>query len=92
MPGRPGEAARREAERARREAEREAERARREAERARMQAERAERRWQRASGRRPEASRPAAAEEEILRVLRLVEEGKLTPEQAAELLAALEGK
>ena len=87
-----GEAARREAERARREAEREAERARREAERARMQAERAERRWQRASGRRPEPARTAAAEAEILRVLRLVEEGKLTPEQAAELLAALEGK
>ena len=86
-----GEAARREAERARREAQREAERARREAERARMQAERAERRWQRASGRRPEVSRPAAGEE-ILRVLRLVEEGKITPEQAAELIAALEGK
>lgn len=73
-------------------ARREAERARREAERARMQAERAERRWQRASGRRPEPSRTAAAEAEILRVLRLVEEGKLTPEQAAELLAALEGR
>ena len=73
-------------------ARREAERARREAERARMQAERAERRWQRASGRRPEVSRPAAAEAEILRVLRLVEEGKITPEQAAELIAALEGK
>ncbi len=87
-----GEAARREAERARREAEREAERARQEAERARMQAERAERRWQRASGRRPEPSRPATAEAEILRVLRMVEEGKLTPEQAAELIAALEGR
>lgn len=94
-----GEAARREAERARREAERtrreaarEAERARREAERARMQAERAERRWQRASGRRPEPARTAATEAEILRVLRLVEEGKLTPEQAADLIAALEGR
>ncbi|MCS7283808.1 MAG: hypothetical protein RMK65_12390 [Anaerolineae bacterium] len=86
------EVARREAERARREAEREAERARREAERARMQAERAERRWQRAAGRRPEPSRPPATEAEILRVLRLVEEGKITPEQAAELLAALEGR
>lgn len=73
-------------------ARREAERARREAERARMQAERAERRWQRASGRRPEPPRTAATETEILRVLRLVEEGKLTPEQAAELLAALEGR
>ncbi len=87
-----GEAARREAERARREARQEAERARREAERARIQAERAERRWQRASGRRPEPTRPAAASEEILRVLRLVEEGKLTPEQAADLIAALEGR
>jgi F0F1-type ATP synthase membrane subunit b/b' len=87
-----GEAARREAERVRKEAQREAERARREAERARMQAERAERRWQRASGRRPEPSRTAAAEAEILRVLRLVGEGKLTPEQAADLIAALEGR
>ncbi len=87
-----GEAARREAERARREARQEAERARREAERARMQAERAERRWQRASGRRPEPTRPTVASEEILRVLRLVEEGKLTPEQAADLIAALEGR
>ncbi len=73
-------------------ARREAERARREAERARMQAERAERRWQRASGRRPEPARTAATEAEILRVLRLVEEGKLTPEQAADLIAALEGR
>ncbi|MGB9776759.1 MAG: SHOCT-like domain-containing protein [Anaerolineae bacterium] len=77
---------------ARREAEREAERARREAERARMQAERAERRWQRASGRRPEPSRSSVAAAEILRVLRLVEEGKITPEQAADLIAALEGR
>jgi len=86
------EAADREAERARREAEREAERARREAERARIQAERAQRRWQRASGQRPQPARPAAVDEEILRVLRLVEEGKITPEQAAELIAALEGR
>ncbi len=56
-----------------------------------MQAERAERRWQRASGRRPEPTR-TAAEAEILRVLRLVEEGKITPEQAADLIAALEGR
>lgn len=84
------ERARREAERARQEARQEAERARREAERARMRAERADRRWQRASGRRPEPPRPAASAEEILRVLRLVEEGKITPEQAAELIAALE--
>lgn len=86
------EAAEREAERARRQAEREAERARQEAERARMQAERARRRWERASGQRPQPARPAATDEEILRVLRLVEEGKITPEQAAELIAALEGR
>ncbi len=86
------EAAEREAERARRQAEREAERARREAERARIQAERARRRWERASGQRPQPARPAAVQEEILRVLRLVEEGKITPEQAAELIAALEGR
>jgi hypothetical protein len=57
-----------------------------------MQAERAQRRWQRASGQRPQPARPAAVNEEILRVLRLVEEGKITPEQAAELIAALEGR
>lgn len=77
------EQARQAAERARREAERAAERAR-------LRAEQAERRWQRASGQRP---RPEpASDEERLRVLRLVEQGKITPEQAADLLAALEGR
>jgi len=66
--------------------------AEREAERARLRAERAERRWQRASGRRPRPKRPPATDEERMRVLRLVEEGKITPEQAADLLAALEGR
>ena len=83
-------------ERARREAERQAERARQKAEqmaeRARLRAERAERRWQRASGQRPRPEREPATDEERLRVLRMVEEGKVTPEQAAELLAALEGR
>ncbi len=72
-----------------------ADRARREAEhaaeRARMRAERAERRWQRASG---EGARPepeTVTKEEQLRVLRMVEEGRLTPDEAAELLSALEG-
>ncbi len=86
------QAAERYAREAREAARREAERARREAERARMQAERAERRWQRTVGRRPEPPRSEAASEEILRVLRLVEEGKITPEQAADLIAALEGR
>ena len=83
-------------ERARWEAGREAERARREAERAaertRLQTERAERRWQRASGQRPRPEREPATDEERLRVLRMVEEGKVSPEQAAELLTALEGR
>jgi hypothetical protein len=62
------------------------------AERARMRAERAERRWQRASGERPRPQPKPASDEERLRVLRMVEEGRLTPEQASELLAALEGE
>ncbi len=89
-------AAGRAAERARREAERAAERVRREtereAERARLRVERAERRWQRASGRRSRPRPEPATDEERLRVLRMVEEGKITPEQAADLLAALEGR
>jgi hypothetical protein len=73
------------AERARRKAERAAERAR-------MRAERAERRWQRVSGRTSRPEKAAATDEERLRVLRMVEEGKITPEQASELLVALEGR
>ncbi len=94
------EAVRRQVERAalqaRRAAERAAERARRaaerEAERARLRAERAERRWRRASGRRARPRRGGPTDEERLRVLRLVEQGKITPDQAADLLAALEGR
>mgnify|MGYP001156266321 CR=1 FL=1 len=63
-----------------------------EAERARLRAERAERRWQRASGQRSRPRQEPATSEEQLRVLRMVEEGKVTPEQAADLLAALEGR
>jgi len=66
--------------------------AEREAERARLRAERAERRWRRASGRRGRPRREPPSDEERLRVLRLVEQGKITPEQAADLLAALEGR
>jgi len=86
----------REAERALRKAERAAgharRRAEREAERARLRAERAERRWRRASGQRVHPRREPATDEERMRVLRMVEEGKITPEQAADLLAALEGQ
>jgi hypothetical protein len=79
------EAERGAAERVRRSAEREAERAR-------LRAERAERRWARASGRRSRPRRGGLSDEERLRVLHLVEEGKITPEEAADLLAALEGR
>jgi hypothetical protein len=75
------------AERATDEARRRAERA---AQQARLRAERAERRWQRASGREPQLQQ-TVTDEERLRVLRMVENGKITPEQASELLAALEG-
>lgn len=71
------------------------ERARRQAEhaaeRARMRAERAERRWRRASGKGPQVKPDAVSSEERLHVLRMVEQGRLTPDQAAELLSALEG-
>jgi hypothetical protein len=73
-------------------AERARQTAEREAERARLRAERAERRWQRASGQRPRSKRAPVTDEERMRVLRMVETGKLSPEQAADLLAALEGR
>ncbi|HDQ73157.1 MAG TPA: hypothetical protein ENN19_13855 [Chloroflexi bacterium] len=66
--------------------------AERETERARLRAERAERRWQRVSGERAEAKPEPATEEERMRILRMVENGAITPEQAADLLAALEGR
>jgi hypothetical protein len=62
------------------------------AERARMRAEQAERRWRRASGRRSVSRTHGATDEERLRVLRMVEEGKITPQQASELLGAIEGQ
>jgi hypothetical protein len=67
-------------------------RAEREAERARLRAERAERRWRRATGQRVHPPQEQTTNEERMRVLRLVEEGKVTPEQAADLLDALEGR
>lgn len=81
-------------EKARLKAEQEVAKARRkvehETEKARLRAERAERRWQRASGKRPRAE--SMSDEERMRVLRLVEEGKISPDQAADLLAAMEGR
>lgn len=94
-------AAARVAEKARAMAEREAERARRaaekEAQRSRIRAEQAERRWQRASGQPSPPTPPAAPaatskeskREERMQVLRMVEEGKLSPDEAANLLQAL---
>ncbi|MDF1514864.1 MAG: hypothetical protein P1S60_13730, partial [Anaerolineae bacterium] len=82
-----------------REVESVADRARRKAEhaaeRARIRAQQAERRWQRASGQRsaPEtAPEPASADdlrEERLRILRMVENGTITTDEAAKLLTAL---
>ena len=73
-------------------AEKMRQKAEREAERARIRAERAERRWQRVSGQKARPRREAVSSEEQLRILRMVEEGKITPEQAADLLAALNGR
>jgi hypothetical protein len=84
------------AEKSARAAERAAEEVRRAAEReaqkARMRAERSQRRWERTSGQKPRTRSEPVSEEEQLRVLRLVEQGKITPEQAADLLAAMKGR
>ena len=64
----------------------------REAERARLQVERAERRWRRFSGQRESESGRAVSDEERMRVLRMVEQGQISPDQAADLLSALEGR
>jgi hypothetical protein len=83
--------AEREAEHAVREAERRVVREGRAAEQARLRAERAERRWRRASGRPERSERQPVSDEERLHVLRLLEVGKISPEQAADLLSALDG-
>jgi hypothetical protein len=57
-----------------------------------MRAEQAERRWRRAAGERVEPQAAQPSDEERLRVLRMVEDGKITTEQAADLLRAIEGK
>jgi hypothetical protein len=84
-----GEQVRHRVDRATEQARRRAEQA---AERARMRAEQAERRWRRASGQRSAPIEQGATDEERLRVLRMVEEGKITPEQASDLLGAIEGR
>jgi hypothetical protein len=95
------EAIRRRAEQAAEKVRVKAERA---AERARMQAERAQRRWERMEPRRPtrpqrptppgapptRPTREPVSEEERLMVLRLVQEGKISSEEAARLLEAME--
>lgn len=93
------EKAQRAAERVERQAEDVADQARRKAqraaERARMRAQQAERRWERASGQRsapkpePKPTSVDDKREERLRVLRMVEDGKISTEEAAKLLAAL---
>jgi len=93
------EKTRRVAERVGRQAEGVAERARRKAERAaeraRMRADQAERRWQRASGQRSTHTPPSQqapvddTREERLRILLMVQEGKITADEAVSLLSAL---
>lgn len=97
------EAIRRKAEQAAEKVRRKAERA---AERAKLKAERAQRRWQRMGGSRrtprpprapsaPAAPRRRAAapvtEEERMTVLKMVQEGKISADEAAQLLEAMEG-
>lgn len=92
------EAIRRKAERAAEHARRRAEHA---AERARLKAERAQRRWERMGARqparpapgRPPARRPVEpiSEDERMSILRMVQEGKISADEAARLLEAMEG-
>lgn len=90
---------------AERAAERARRKALRAAERARLKAERAERRWRRASPPRPPSpSRPLrgrvsppppppppVTQEERMMVLRMVQEGKISADEGARLLEAMEG-
>jgi hypothetical protein len=66
--------------------------AEREAQKARIRADRAQRSWERASGQKPRPRPEPVSPEEQLRVLRMVEQGKITPEQAADLLEAMKGR
>jgi hypothetical protein len=75
-------------------AEKAAERAARSAERAKRRAERAAGSWGFTMGRMPTAPVPPAepvTDQERLMILKMVEEGKITADQAAQLLSALEG-
>jgi len=75
-------------------AEKAAERAARSAERAKRRAERAAGSWGFTVGRPPVPPTPPAepvSDQERLLILKMVEEGKITADQAAQLLAALEG-
>jgi hypothetical protein len=75
-------------------AEKAAERAARSAERAKRRAERAAGSWGFTVGRPPVPPTPSSepvSDQERLLILKMVEEGKITADQAAQLLAALEG-
>jgi hypothetical protein len=97
--GRVRERLERKAEHLQREAERRAERTRQRVEHARMRAEHAGHRAEPASGRKVVAFHVDAGhkpgdpvtEQEHLTVLRMLEQGKITVQQAEQLLAALEG-
>ena len=75
-------------------AEKAAERAARSAERAKRRAERAAGSWSFTVGRPPEPPTPPSepvTDQERLMILKMVEDGKITADQAAQLLSALEG-
>jgi hypothetical protein len=72
-------------------AEKAAERAARSAERAKRRAERAAGSWGFTVGRPPTPPSEPVTDQERLMILKMVEEGKITADQAAQLLAALEG-
>jgi hypothetical protein len=75
-------------------AEKAAERAARSADRAKRRAERAAGSWGFTGGRAPAPPVPPSepvSDQERLLILKMVEEGKITADQAAQLLAALEG-
>ncbi len=74
-----------------RQAEKAAERAARSAERAKRRAERAAGSWGFSAGRPPAPPAEPVTDQERLMILKMVEEGKITADQAAQLLAALEG-
>jgi hypothetical protein len=72
-------------------AEKAAERAARSADRAKRRAERAAGSWGFTAGRPPTPPTEPVSDQERLLILKMVEEGKITADQAAQLLAALEG-